>query len=149
MLSYTVPEYKEKKSLLRTTFVGDSITPFAIANLVEQGLPYVVFKRAADYLNQTETSLAKLTGIPISTLSHQKKSKKARLSVENSEKLYRYVNLLQRSIEVLNDEDYAKQWFQSPNDAFSDKSPAEVARNEVGAEAVHDLLNRIEYGVFS
>ncbi len=149
MRSYVIPKQQIAKSLLATTFAGMAITPFAIAKSVDEGLPYAAFQRAANHLNQSERALANLTGIAPSTLSHQKNSKNARLSIENSEKLYRYVNLLQRSIEVFNDEDYAKKWFESANDAFEGKSPAEIARNEVGAEAVRDLLIRIEYGVFS
>ena len=147
--AYKITTQKLASTLLAITFGVSSANQLALVDAVETGVPYANFKKAAKRLDLSETGLAKLVGIASSTLSYQKKTKNARLSVDNSEKLYRYINLLERAIIVLNDESYALEWFRQPNAAFEGKSPAEIARNEAGAQMVLDLLGRVEYGVFS
>ena len=43
----------------------------------------------------------------------------------------------------------ARQWLEEPNRALGGASPLEMLDTDVGAEAVRDVLGRIEDGVFS
>ena len=139
---YPVPS---TKTPLEETFEGSSF--LELADIVKAGAPYTALIRGAKMLNLSENRFADIVGIPSSTLARRRKEK--RLSVEESERLYRFIQLLERAIDVLEDADYARVWLGSPNEAFGAKTPLDIAKTEPGAQAVHNLLTRVEYGVFS
>lgn len=56
--------------------------------------------------------------------------------------------LLERATRAFGSESKARRWLRRPHSAFDDRSPLEVARTGSGRERVHDVLGRIEYGVY-
>lgn len=60
----------------------------------------------------------------------------------------RLAGLYGRAAEVIGDELLARQWMQTPGEAFAGKTPFEMAQTELGAREVEDLLLRVEHGVF-
>lgn len=139
------PNLTTTKTPLEETLGGGSF--LELADIVEAGAPYAALRRGASALDMSEHRFAEVIGIPSSTLSRRRKEK--RLSAAESERLYRFVQLLERATDVLEDAEYARAWLSTPNDAFGGKTPLDTAKTEPGAQAVHNLLTRVEYGVFS
>jgi putative toxin-antitoxin system antitoxin component (TIGR02293 family) len=54
-----------------------------------------------------------------------------------------------RAVEVLESEEGARRWLNSPQVGLGGEIPLDYAQTEVGAREVEDLLGRIEFGVYS
>lgn len=116
-----------------------------LVEAVDEGLDIAAFERVAIGLGVTEKRLADLLRINVSTLARRKRA--GRLSVDESERLYRLAFLLERSIQVIGTLNAARDWLKNSKRALGDESPLEFARTEPGAREVEDLLGRIEYGI--
>ena len=67
---------------------------------------------------------------------------------EESDRLYRLVQLYGLAADVMGNEDAGKDFMTTPARALAGRTPLETVRNEAGAKQVEDLLLRIEYGVY-
>ena len=76
-------------------------------------------------------------------------SSKSRLSPTESDMLVRAANVVSRAIEVLETEERAAHWLHSSNVALGGEVPASLLDTSAGEHFVLDLLERIEYGVYS
>jgi putative toxin-antitoxin system antitoxin component (TIGR02293 family) len=65
------------------------------------------------------------------------------------DRMYRVSRVLTRTVEVLEDEDAAKEWIKRENRSLGGESPLSMLDTEAGYELVLDTLSRIEYGVIS
>lgn len=144
---FSVPDSLSTKTPLEETFNLGSASYAELAEMVEAGVSFSALSRGATALGMSENRFADILGIPSSTLARRRKA--GLLSLEESERLFRFVQLLERATDVLEDVDYARAWLETPNDAFGGRTPLVMARTEPGAQAVHNLLTRVEHGVFS
>ena len=124
---------------------GESITSRLQA--VEKGLPFNVFDQLRQDLDLPRVELAGLIQISLRTLNRRKV--REYFSPTESERLNRFKDILKLAINVLEDENQAKQWLKSPVGALGGNIPLIFAKHESGAREVFDLLSRIEHGVFS
>ena len=53
------------------------------------------------------------------------------------------------SKEVFGDAENAREWLIHPQRGLGNVVPVELAKSEIGAREVENLLGRIEYGVYS
>ena len=60
----------------------------------------------------------------------------------------RLEDLMVRLTEMLGDETLARRWLHTPREGFGGRTPAELARTELGSLEVEALLARVEHGVF-
>jgi putative toxin-antitoxin system antitoxin component (TIGR02293 family) len=114
---------------------------------VERGLPFGVFTRLQEELDVSKSDLAELAQISTRTLNRRKE--RGFFSPTESERLYRFEELLKAAERVLATRDEARQWLKTPVRALGGSSPLLFAKHESGAREVFDLLGRLEYGVFS
>jgi len=114
---------------------------------VERGLPFAIFTRLQEELDLNKSELADLAQISIRTLNRRKE--RGFFSPTESERLYRFEELLKAAERVLASRDDARQWLKTPLRALGGSSPLLFAKHESGAREVFDLLGRLEYGVFS
>jgi len=114
---------------------------------VEQGLPFELFERLQDELDLSKGELAELVQVSTRTLSRRRE--RGFFSPTESERLYRFEELLQAAERVLATRDDARQWLKTPVRALGGQIPLQFAKHESGAREVFDLLGRLEYGVFS
>ena len=63
--------------------------------------------------------------------------------------MYRVNRVLNRAIEVLEDEDCARNWIKLENRSLGGHSPLSILDTEAGYQLVLNTLSQIEYGVFS
>jgi len=114
---------------------------------IKAGLPVKAFDRLCQNLDLSEKALSRTLNIAVSTLSRRKKT--GRLTFEESERVYRIARLYDRALEVFNDRELARKWLREPVWALGDIPPLVYAETELGAQEVHDLLGRLEHGVFT
>jgi putative toxin-antitoxin system antitoxin component (TIGR02293 family) len=127
--------------------IGLPRTPNEQIAAAQEGLPVAAFRALAEVLAVSESELAHVTGISQTTLTRRKRS--GRLTRDEGEHVLRVALLLERAASVFGGTDDAARWLAEPNLSLGNSTPLELARSEIGAREVADLLGRIEYGVYS
>ena len=125
-----------------------SSTSARLVEAVRRGLPFARAERAYRRLGFTLEEAASSLGLPPRTL-HRRKAEGARLGRSESEKMLRLARVGAAAIDVLGDEELARRWLRAPLQALGGVTPASLLDTDVGAEAVLDVLTRIEHGVHS
>jgi putative toxin-antitoxin system antitoxin component (TIGR02293 family) len=104
---------------------------------------------AADKFGISVGAMAGKIGIPRSTL-HRKLAAKGRLTVQESDALARFTALLTHATEVFaGHQESARTWLTAPQIGLGGAIPLDFAQTTFGYQEVHDLLGRIDYGVYS
>ena len=117
-------------------------------NVLEKGFSYHVFSKVAKATGLDQKVLAQYVSIPPATLARRAKSGVFKL--EESDRLYRYIQVLSKAIDLFEgDTASAQQWVKQPVKGLGEKSPFEMLTTTAGTEAVLDLIGRLEHGVLS
>ncbi len=112
---------------------------------ISEGLPLSILTDIQKRLDLSNKELARAVSIPLRTLNRRRSEK--RLPASESERAWRIARLTERAIEVLEDEEKAREWMKRPNYALGDTSPLDMARTGPGAEIVEQVLDGIAYGI--
>lgn len=115
-----------------------------IRQVIENGIKRSAFERLKLLTRLSSSDLVDAVRIPARTLSRRKV-----FHPDESERILRVAAAFQRAIEVFEDLDKARHWFNTPKSFFSDRTPLQFCDTDVGASEVQNLLGRIEHGVFS
>jgi putative toxin-antitoxin system antitoxin component (TIGR02293 family) len=75
------------------------------------------------------------------------KRRTKRLSLDESERTERLARVLAHAEYAWDDREQARDWMNKPHRELQDRSPLEVARTELGARRVEDLLDKLFYGL--
>ncbi len=112
------------------------------------GLPYSTLARLIKSFDGSADELLAPLAMGPKKLALRKA--KGRLTVAESERVYRLARLLELATELYEgSEAGAIRWLCSPARSFSGETPLMRARTEVGARQVEHLIGRLEHGVFS
>jgi len=115
---------------------------------VGAGLSYA---RLTDFAARSGLALAEVAAvlrIPARTLARRKV--RGALTELESERLVRLAALFDKAAELFEGNPLAAAaWLRGPAKALGSKTPLELARTEIGARAVEDLIGRLEFGVYS
>ena len=111
---------------------------------IEKGLPKEAIANLQKALGVSQKEVAEIVAIPLRTLN-----RRTVLEQAESDRVVRLGVLFQRALEVMGDGLNARRWLQSPKQAFGGQTPLEVARTEIGARRVEDLLGQLAHGVFA
>lgn len=122
------------------------VSPGALSRRVEKGLPFHVFDELARRLALTHEAFAALLRVSPSTLYRRRRA--GRFAFDESDRLWRYLNLYAAAVDVLEGPEAAAAWLGTELPALGGRTPLEAARDAPGARAAEDLLARIEFGVF-
>lgn len=115
---------------------------------VEEGFPYQALERLRGNVGLSREALAELVQIKPRTLDRRREG--GRLRPEESDRLLRAARVFGGAISLFEgDADAARAWLSSPQRALGGAVPLEMARTEVGAREVENLVGRLEHGVFS
>jgi putative toxin-antitoxin system antitoxin component (TIGR02293 family) len=115
---------------------------------VEKGLPFRVVERLRRNMALTLDELGELIQVRPRTLSRRKEE--GRLQPDESDRALRASRLFGRALELFEgDAAAARAWLSSAQPALGGTVPLSVARTELGAREVEDLIGRLEHGVFS
>jgi putative toxin-antitoxin system antitoxin component (TIGR02293 family) len=116
--------------------------------IIRKGLPIKAFKQVANYYHIPESKLASLVGVSERTISRLQKEDKP-LNTTGSDRLYRLARIAAHALEVFEDSNTVGNWLSRSNRALGGVAPVEVLDTDAGCEQVKELLDRIEYGVYS
>ena len=115
------------------------------ARKVAEGLPTYTLERVRTTLDLSKREFAEIIQISERTLN--RRSKEERLSVDESDRVYRLSRLVHRASDVLGGEVQACAWMKEPNVALDEETPLNMARTAPGVTMVEQLLGRIEHGI--
>ena len=123
-----------------------SYEPLAVYRHVRKGLAYSSFVRFQRNTSLPARAIADLIQIPTRTLTRRKGEGK--LAPEESDRLVRASRIFGRAMELFEgDTEAARAWLTAAQPALGGLAPLELARTDVGANAVEGLVGRLEYGI--
>src|SRR5215212_1516902 len=115
---------------------------------VEEGLSYSSLERLRQNTALSREEMSELVQIRPRTLDRRKKE--GRLHPDESDRLLRTSRVFGGAITLFEgDIESALSWLSSPQRALGGAVPLEMARTEIGAREIEDLIGRLEHGVFS
>jgi putative toxin-antitoxin system antitoxin component (TIGR02293 family) len=113
--------------------------------VVEQQLPTSAIKRLLT-LGLTRQEVDALI-IPLRTLQHRR-SKREKLTVDESDRVLRLVRLLSQAEAVYGSREGALDWLRRPVARLKNRPPMDLIRTDTGARIVEELLIQIDEGIF-
>ena len=113
---------------------------------IRNGYPVSIAVQLQEVLGLSEAQMADVLGRSRRTYTRYR-SKGKRLGLPESERLFRYLRLLQKGREVFGSDEKAAWWMTTPNPALEGgRTPVEVALTAPGAAVVEELLAGLEHG---
>lgn len=116
-----------------------------LQQLVAAGLPVVALTRTAEYIAATPREATHLKDrlVPPAT----RKRRKSVLKANESERVERLARLMALAEEVWENRDSAREFLRTPHPLLGDRPPLDLARTELGARQVEELLQEMEYSL--
>ncbi len=116
-----------------------------LESAVSAGLPKRALERlsARLYVDRRAANAYKFKVVPQATW----KRRTRRLSVDESERTERLARVLAAAEYVWDDREQAREWMSKPHRELDKQAPLEVARTELGARRVEDLLEKLFFGL--
>jgi putative toxin-antitoxin system antitoxin component (TIGR02293 family) len=148
-VSYTEPRGAyviAPESIAEILGLGASVRTVGELELaVSQGLPKRALERLSARLHEDQgtANAYKFKVVPQATWKRRSK----RLSVAESEKTERLARVLAMAEFVWDDRGEAREWMSKPHRELRNETPLEVARTELGARRVEDLLDKLYFGL--
>jgi putative toxin-antitoxin system antitoxin component (TIGR02293 family) len=128
--------------------VGKKVTSQRdLITAVRNGLHFCAVDAVIEELDVPRNAMLPALRIAKRTLERRKHT--ARLSPEESERLYRVAKILASAESVLGSKNKARHWLSNPNRALGGIAPLHLLDTEAGADEVMNVLGRIEFGVYS
>jgi len=128
--------------------VGIPARGVKLYDALNRGLPFKVYCDIARVTGLEKADVARATVIAKATL--QRRAKLGRFTKEESDRLYRLSEVFNAVVDLFeNDRKAAKQWLNNPIKGLGNKRPIEMLSTGAEAEAVLNLIGRLEHGVFS
>ncbi|MDY0919385.1 type II RES/Xre toxin-antitoxin system antitoxin [Pseudomonas viridiflava] len=113
---------------------------------LRNGLPYEIFERLAQYTDLNRSTLAEHLGIAPATL--QRRLKVRQFNSEESDRLFRLAAVYKATLDLFEDDTEATRlWLANPVHGLGNRRPLEMLATSAEAQAVLDLIGRLEHGV--
>ena len=119
---------------------------FDLAQLAEDGLPIGIVRVMTDRGLTTKEVYSIV--IPERTLKHRK-SRKERLSREESDKAIRTARLLARAQSIFGNQEKVLLWMRQAKQRFGGRTPLDLLSTEAGGRLVEEMLIQIDEGMFA
>ena len=155
----TGPEAGESRSsfLLATEFLGG---PRVLHRQVEsdedahelvlRGIPAAAMvKLFATVITLSPDLVLSAIGVSERSYARRKAAPKTRLAVNESERLWRFAEILAHATRVFGSQAAAEKWLDRPAIGLDQRKPIELLKTHPGARLVEEYLTRIEHGVYS
>ena len=115
---------------------------------LRKGLPFGAFESLLQALKVGSGELADLMGVAWRTLA-RRKTAQAQMSPIESDRLYRIAFITAIASNALGSLVKGREWLQTDNRALGGDPPIKYLDTEIGERQVEELLNRINYGIYS
>lgn len=132
---------------LRTEFAD--ISPLQAHARVQKGISLSEVTRFARRLELTQEEAAGLVGVPLRTWQRWLSEPGKKLDPATGGRFYRTLKIILKAEALLGSVPAALQWLRTEQRALGFQVPFSLLSTAPGAEAVEDLLGRIEYGVIT
>ncbi len=120
-------------------------TETEVLKLVErQFAPSIIQRLLSLGLQRSEIDAAV---IPSRTLQHRK-SRREKLTLEESDRVIRLVRLLSSAEIVYGSRERALAWLRTPNSRLDGRTPLALIKTDTGSRMVEQLLVQIDEGMF-
>ncbi len=114
------------------------------------GLSYDIVAKLSSKTNIDEVVICQWIGISDANYHSKNKEDKKVLSVEHGGKIYILVKVLDATRSLFDgDMSVVIKWLNAPARSLGGECPLQMLSTPIGAEAVLDLIGRIEHGVIS
>lgn len=121
--------------------------PMARLRAIETGLPVKMVRALMKDGEITLTDLARFLA-PRRTLDRRLKDNE-RLSVDESDRLARFMTILELCEYMFGNRHEAMDWLRTPMISFNETPPIDLLRTSTGSEAVNNLLQRGRHGMLA
>lgn len=123
-------------------------TPLEAHERVRKGISLGEVIRLMEQIGLTQQETAGLLGLPLRTFQRWLSGpERKKLDPTTGGRYYRALKIIEHAMTLLGSMAATLDWLRSPQRALGFRVPLELLATEPGAEAVEDLLGRIEYGV--
>jgi putative toxin-antitoxin system antitoxin component (TIGR02293 family) len=122
-------------------------TPLEAHERVRKGISLGEVIRFVEEAGLTQQEAAALLGLPLRTFQRWVSGPGRKLDPTTGGRYYRAIKIIEHATALLGPMATTLAWLRSPQRALGFRIPLELLATEPGAEAVEDLLGRIEYGV--
>jgi len=112
---------------------------------IRAGLSTSVLKQLQQSWNLTVVELSAALAIPRSTLMQMMRSPK-KMSPAESDRLYRFAQVLALAERYIGDRSRALGWLRHPNPVLGSVTPLHALETEIGRQRVIQALGAIAYG---
>jgi putative toxin-antitoxin system antitoxin component (TIGR02293 family) len=118
--------------------------------LVLRGIPAEAMARLfTGVVTLSSSVLLAAIGISERSFARRKAAPKTRLPVDESERLWRFAEVLAHATLVFGSQAEAEQWLDRPAIGLDRRKPIELLRTHPGTRLVSEFLTRIEHGVYA
>ena len=118
----------------------------ALYRVVRDGLRYSTFCQIAVLAGTDSKLLAEI--LDISPTTAHRRAKAGRFSPHESDRIIRFAQVLAAAVKLFEgDRAQARSWMQAPVKGLGNKAPVDMLATSVEAEAVLDLIGRLEHGI--
>ena len=115
---------------------------------VEQGFSFSILVRFQRNVALPMKDIAAWVRITQTTLNRRRET--GRLRPDESDRVLRASRVFGKALELFDgDTDAARYWLGNPHPALGGAVPMSVAKSDLGAREVEDLIGRLEHGVFT
>ncbi len=118
-----------------------------LVETIRAGVPYKAFDSIRQAAGLSRQEASSLLGIPPRTLARRQKG--GRLTVDESDRLYRLAHFMAKALEVFGNRDKVVRWLRKPNRALGGVVPLSRLDTDAGTREIEAILGRLEHGVFS
>lgn len=113
---------------------------------LEKGFSYQVYDALAKQSGIEKRQLAASLSISPATLV--RRAKAGHFTSDESDRLYRFAAIVKAAIDLFEgDERQAQSWLTRASKSLGDKSPLQMMRSATEAQAVDELIARLEHGI--
>ena len=137
-----IPGSTSSSSAMLQDSTNDSV------EVVRRGLSIESFKRVANYYQLSDAQMSKVVGTSVQTIVRLQKEDKP-LNATWSDRLYRLARVAAQAQNVFESAQTATSWLKRPNRGVNGHAPVDLLDTDAGTQQVVELLDRIEYGVYS
>ena len=86
----------------------------------------------------------------ISPATLQRRAQAGRFKQDEGDRLYRFAKVFKSAVDLFEgNRERAKRWLLNPVRGLGNRRPVEMVATTAGAEAVLNLIGRLEHGVFA
>lgn len=146
-----IKEYRPKVKRRKDDFWKALGLPPRGAKLHEalsEGVSYKVYTKLTETSGLESKELARYVVIPPATL--KRRADTGYFKPAEGDRLYRFAEVYKSAVDLFEgDKAKAREWLLSPVRGLGGRRPVEMVATTAGAEAVLDLIGRLEHGVFA